>query len=104
VIERVAYHEAGHAAVAVHQGLGLRLARLATEPVVLTDCRRNRRPGACVDERVIFLTAGFYAERRFDCFATREANSMADFDRALGLLGGRREPALRDPGAQGPAT
>jgi hypothetical protein len=93
--ERIAYHEAGHIVVAVRVGLGLRRASIYPVAEVLTDYRLNQRSGLCVDERVMFLVAGFFAEMRYEPTATNEANSADDFERAFELVGGSVNERLK---------
>lgn len=52
--ERIAYHESGHVIIAVAEKLGLRYARIAPEPEVITNMWLNRAPWPCVAARVKF--------------------------------------------------
>ncbi len=87
---RVAYHEAGHAVVAVYDGLGLRCARLAAEPGVFTNMALNRVAWPCVEERVRFYLAGYAADKCFAPTLASRKNSAMDFEQALALVGKAR--------------
>jgi hypothetical protein len=59
----VAQHEGGHVVMAVLGGLGLRHARIAPEPEVLTNWMLNRM--ACIEQRARFYLAGYCSDRRY---------------------------------------
>ena len=90
-LSRISVHEAGHAALAVVQGLGFKGARLDKSGPdfgghVLLDHRLNRIVGRAVDEQVRFLLGGFLADRRFNTALCSRENSAADFEKAVLLL------------------
>ena len=83
---RIAHHEAGHAVIAVVQGLGLRHARIAPEPEVLTNAALNGVAWPCVEERARFYCGGFCADRHYSPSCASRANSEHDLREALHLL------------------
>jgi hypothetical protein len=96
--KRMAHHEAGHAVVAVIEGLGLRHARLAPEPEVLTNWRLDRVAWLCIEQRAKFFIAGYCADRRFaPVLASREnGENVHDFAQVLQLVDeARLEPLIK---------
>ncbi len=86
--ERIAYREAGHAAMALIDGLGLRRASIEPDPVVLTDMRLTV-PSSTPHRVARFYIAGFCAELHFAPKGSKLLNSEHDFARARESLHGR---------------
>jgi hypothetical protein len=86
---RIAVHEAGHAVVALHEGLTLRHARIEPPREALLDLKPYPRGDIwpVVHAHARFYLAGYVAERRFAPDDTKLENSAEDFKAAHAVLG-----------------
>lgn len=86
--ERIAFHEAGHAVVAIHERLGLRHISIGKEPECRTNWQMNRCTGSTAAAQARFYVAGYVADRRYAlALAAREGGENEyDFTQALRLV------------------
>jgi len=88
-LERIAYHEAGHATLALVEGLGLRSASIEPDPAVYTDWRRRDTFAPTPRQYARFFIGGFCAELQFAPKGQLLASSSYDFANARRKLGER---------------
>lgn len=82
---RQAHHEAGHALIAINEGLGLRHITIGKQPEYWTNYQLNRCTGSTAAAQVKFYLAGFAADRHYAPMIAARENPENEFDFAQAL-------------------
>jgi len=110
IVPSTAYHEAGHAAIAIHLGLGIRRVSIVPNLEYLGICQQTRQRSLGrlaydggdtltkrVEKNMMVMLAGIEAQRKFSRRSLRKHDAQADHRNVLEFafkLSGSMEEAL----------